>query len=96
MIDWDFVNKNWGDILQKAREHETFKQEMAFDDNGNLFITPQRPMLESLICDKVELSHRLEYYLQVLGYPCKPGREIRIGIGSRMPMAIVGRGEKKK
>lgn len=94
MIDWAFVNANWGDILAKARENGIFTQDMAFDDDGNLVIV-HRPMLESMICDKMELSHRLEYYLGVLGYPCKPGREIRVGAGNRVPLATGGAGEKK-
>ena len=94
MVDWNFVNQNWGDILKKARLHADFQKEVTFDDDGRLYTTPGRPMIESMICERVEKSHRFDYYMQVLGYPVKPGRAIRIGVGNKMPMATGGKGKK--
>lgn len=93
MVDWDLVNSQWGDIMSAARRKPEFKAEVAYDDTGRVYTT-QRPMIESMICDKIEQSDRLRFYLDLLGVKWRNGRIIDVNIGDRMPLSSGGKGKR--
>jgi hypothetical protein len=93
LIDWDLVDTQWGDIMAKARKTEAFKSEVAFDDKGRIYTT-ERPMIESMICDKVAKNDRTRFYLDMLGFKWREGRIIDVNIRDRMPLGSGGKGKR--
>lgn len=95
-MDIEKINAQWGEILAAARKHPDMQKQIAFDDVGAIIITPDRPMIESMICDKATKNERLLFYLALLGFHHAPGRVLQVGVRSKMPMGTGGKGEKKK
>lgn len=89
------IDEKWGEILKAARKHPDMDKEIMFDDVGAI-VTANRPMIESMVCDKTSKSHRLMFYLAHLGFYHPKGRILKVGIGNKMPMGIGGKHEKVK
>ncbi len=95
-MDLEKINAQWGEIMAAARVHPEMQKQIAFDDIGAIIITPDRPMIESMICDKAAKNERLLFYLALLGFHSAPGRVLQVSCGNKMPMGTGGKGEKKK
>lgn len=91
--DWDKINSQWGEILAAARKNESMHQDLMFDDVGAL-VTSQRPMIESLIADRTIKSHRVLFYLAMLGFHHAPGRILKVSVGDRVRPRASGKQEK--
>lgn len=59
---WKRIDSEWSTIRSILKSKLPVNQHKMFDDDGK-FIDCQRPMMESIICDKTERSIRLFYYL---------------------------------
>lgn len=70
-------------------------KEVMFDDVGAL-VTCGRPMIESMICDRQAGSHRLRFYLQMLGFVKSKGRILKVGIGTKIKTKLSGKQKKVK
>jgi len=90
--DWDKINSQWGDILAAARKHPQMRAELMFDDVGAI-VTTQRPMIESMIADRTDKSHRILFYLAMLGFHSAPGRILKVGVGNKIKPKMSGKQE---
>jgi hypothetical protein len=94
-VDWEKVNADWGDIMKAAREHPEMSAPVDYDAEGRVYTT-NRPMIESMVCAKIEKHAKIIYYLQLLGLHASKGRVIQLGVGNKMPMGTGGKGKKVK
>lgn len=59
---WKEVDDSWGDLLEVVKTVHDLQSFQMYDDFGEL-VPAERPMEESMICDKTERNRRFFYYL---------------------------------
>lgn len=103
---WEIVNRDWGIILEKCREKLPCDEMIMYLNDGSL-VPSERPLIESLICDRMERHRRFFFYMlqaglmdipeadvKIIGATPAGGRIIQIGGYTRCPMGSGGKGEK--
>lgn len=99
---WDEINKTWGDLQNQLKEKLPVHEHLMFDNSGQL-VSSERPMLESIVCDKIDRLERFFFYLfaadiiklpeatsQIVEIPGK-GREIYISSFSGLSLGSGGK-----
>lgn len=82
---WDAVDTNWADILIAFRHRQ---EHMMFDPEGVL-IDSGRPMIESMVDDKIHRRGSFWFYMELLMHDSsitRDGNQIFVSCGSEMPL----------
>ena len=83
---WEAVDTNWADILIAFRSHTELKM---FDPEGML-IDSNRPMIESMVDDKIHRRGSFWFYMEMLMHDTsirRDGNNIHVSCGNPMPMS---------
>jgi hypothetical protein len=94
---WEEINENWGSLREVLIQKLDINSMKRFDDSGDL-VESDRPMMESIVCDKTEKSHRFFYYLfladnetQMAVEPQSGRKIISVGVANRITCMTGGK-----
>ncbi len=82
---WKAVDANWGDILKAFLGHQEHKM---YDSEGNL-VDSNRPMVESMVDDKIHRRGSFWFYMELLFHDTsitRDGHNIYVSCGNPLPL----------
>jgi hypothetical protein len=74
---WAYVDANWGDIMQVLRVVLPLENHEMYDDEGRV-IASGRPMIESLICERMSRNRRFFWYTAAAGLLTVPEADVKV------------------
>ncbi len=83
---WEAVDTNWADIIQAFLGHTELKM---FDEHGVL-VDSNRPLIESMVDDKIHRRGSFWYYMEMLMHDSsirREGNNIYVSCGNPLPLA---------